>query len=138
MRVVIDTNVLVSGITYPYGHSGTIVALWRSGSLEVVLSRYILEEFKRVLPRLSRNTLSSEEIDQLADTLMFIADVVEPAEIKGKVRDSKDDPILALFNESKSEALITGDKDLLALAELFPIMTPAQFCERYGAGFHPE
>ena len=131
MRVVIDTNVLVSGITYPYGHSGIIVALWRSGSIEAVLSRYILEEFKKVLPRLSKNTLNNEEITQLADTFMFIVDIVEPADIKGRVRDSKDDPIHALFIESKSEVLITGDKDLLALHDLYPIMTPAQFCERY-------
>jgi putative PIN family toxin of toxin-antitoxin system len=132
MRVVIDTNVLVSGVAYPYGFSGKIVSMWRSGSLKVTLSPYLLNEFKRVLPRLSKNTLSAAEVGQLADTFLFIADVIEPSEMTGFVRDSKDDPILALLVESKAEALITGDKDLLALADHYPILTPAEFWEKYG------
>jgi putative PIN family toxin of toxin-antitoxin system len=132
MRIVIDTNVLVSGIAYPYGFSGKIVSMWRSGSLKVTLSSYLLDEFKRGLPRLSRNTLSATEIDRLVDTFLFIADVIEPDKVPHTVRDSKDDPVLALLVESGAEALITGDKDLLALAERYPVLTPAEFWERYG------
>jgi putative PIN family toxin of toxin-antitoxin system len=84
------------------------------------------------LPRLSRNTLSAAETDRLADTFLFVADVIEPSEMVGFVRDSKDNPILALLVESKADVLITGDKDLLVLADRYPILTPTEFWARYG------
>ena len=52
LRVVLDTNVILSGIAYPASVPGKIIAAWRHGSLEVVLSTYILQELRRVLPRL--------------------------------------------------------------------------------------
>ena len=75
LRVVLDTNVLVSGLAYPASIPGHIVSSWRNGGLEVVLSRFILDEFANVLPRLSRIKLSSAEIRDLVDSLMFLADV---------------------------------------------------------------
>ena len=78
LRVVLDTNVLVSGLAYPGSVPGRIVATWRQGGLDVVLSRYILEEFVRVLPRLPRVQMTPAEIRDLADSFIFIADVVEP------------------------------------------------------------
>uniref|UniRef100_UPI001B67E7CD PIN domain-containing protein n=2 Tax=Thauera sp. TaxID=1905334 RepID=UPI001B67E7CD len=52
LRVVLDTNVLLSGLAYPGSVPGRIVAAWRHGSVDVVLSTFILEELRRVLPRL--------------------------------------------------------------------------------------
>jgi prevent-host-death family protein len=52
-RVVLDTNVLVSGLAYPGSVPGRIVAAWRQGALDVVLSRHLLDELARVLPRLN-------------------------------------------------------------------------------------
>jgi predicted nucleic acid-binding protein len=52
LHVVLDTNVLASGLAYPGSTPGRIVSLWRQGGLDVVLSRYILDETVRVLPRL--------------------------------------------------------------------------------------
>ena len=55
VRVVLDTNVLVSGLAYPAGIPGRILGAWVRGGIDVVLSRYILDEMVRVLPRLSSN-----------------------------------------------------------------------------------
>jgi hypothetical protein len=64
LRVVLDTNVLLSGIAYPASVPGKILAAWRQRSIEVFLSTYILEELRRVLPRLSqRHGLNAAEID---------------------------------------------------------------------------
>ncbi|MGZ9006296.1 MAG: PIN domain-containing protein, partial [Burkholderiales bacterium] len=52
LRVVLDTNVLVSGIAYPVSIPGRIMSAWRRGAIKVVSSHYILEELARVLPRL--------------------------------------------------------------------------------------
>ena len=133
LRVVLDTNVLVSGLAYPGSVPGRIVGVWRQGGLDVVLSRYILDEMVRVLPRLSRIHLSSSEIRDLADSLMFLADIVEPdAEQDSSLRDPADQQVLATLRASKADYLITGDKDLLALAEKYPIVTPATFWTRHG------
>jgi uncharacterized protein len=133
LRVVLDTNVLVSGLAYPGSIPGRIVAIWRQGGLDVVLSRYILDEMVRVLPRLSRIHLSASEIRDLADSFMFLADIVEPdAEQEASLRDSADQQVLATLRASQADYLITGDKDLLALAEKYPIVTPATFWTRHG------
>jgi len=111
VRVVLDTNVLVSGLAYPESTPGRIVQLWRSGGLDVTLSRYILDEMARVLPRLPRVKLSPSEVRDLAESFMFLADIVEPnAEWNPALRDTSDQPVLATLRASKADWLITGDK----------------------------
>ncbi len=104
----------------------------------MVLSNFILDEPRRVLPRLSnRHGLSPAEIDDLVDILSLQAEVVEPAELSNdECRDVDDLPILgtliATLERGQAECLVTGDKDLLALSERYPVMSVAKFCERYG------
>ena len=134
VRVVLDTNVLVSGLAYPAGNPGRILAAWRQGGVQVVLSRYILDEMVRVLPRLKRITLSPVEIRDLADSFMFLADVVEPdGEREPALRDEADQLVLATWRAGRADYLVTGDKDLLALAGRYPVVTPAEFWERHGS-----
>jgi putative PIN family toxin of toxin-antitoxin system len=133
MRVVLDTNVLVSGLAYPGSVPGRIVTAWRHGLLEVALSRHILDELKRVLPRLPRVRMTPVQVRDLADSFAFLADIVEP---QGKhdmdLRDPDDQPVLLTLLAAKASYLVTGDKDLLALAVRYPIITPAQFWARHG------
>lgn len=68
LRVVLDTNVLASGLAYPVSTPGKIVNAWRQGLIDVVLSTCILEELARVLPRLTRLTLSDRDIRNLVDS----------------------------------------------------------------------
>ena len=138
MKLVLDTNVFVAGLAYPAGPPGRIVTAWRSGSLQVVLSPWILTEIERVLPRLPRQTaLAAGDIRDLVDSLALMADIVEPdadalarAAAAG-IRDTGDEPVLAALLASDSEMLVTGDKDLLALSERFAILSPAGFCARH-------
>mgnify|MGYP001565586207 CR=1 FL=1 len=133
LRVVLDTNVLVSGLAYPGSVPGRIVEAWRQGSLAVVLSRYILDELVRVLPRLSRVRMTPAEIRDLADSFVFLADVVEPQGVReANLRDPADQPVLLTLLAANADYLISGDKDLLALAEQYSIITPAQFWARHG------
>ncbi len=140
LRVVLDTNVLLSGIAYPASIPGKIMAAWRHGSIEVVLSNFILEELRRVLPRLqSRHGLNKSEINDLVDSLSFLAETVEP-ELglpESALRDANDQPVLATLLAARSASgasyLVTGDKDLLALAERYPVVTPARFWELHGS-----
>lgn len=133
LRVVLDTNVLVSALAYPQSIPGQILAAWRQGGVDLILSRYILDEMARVLPKLARIKLIGDEIRDLADSFMFMADVVEPTgETDGRLRDSADQQIFGTWHAAKADYLITGDKDLLALADEYPIITPAEFWRRHG------
>lgn len=133
LRVVFDTNVLVSGLAYPGSIPGQIARTWRQGGIDVVLSRYILDEIASVLPRLSRIQLSSSEIRDVVDSLMFLADVVDPdAEQEPALRHPADQQVLGTLRASRADYLITGDKDLLILANKYPIVTPATFWARHG------
>lgn len=133
LRVVLDTNVLLSGIAYPASVPGKILAAWRHGSVEVLLSAYIVEELRRVLPRLAhRHGLTLAEIDDLVDVLSIQAEVIEPLPgVEPDLRDVDDQPVLgilpAALKASGVDYLITGDKDLLAMAEYHPIVAPAKF-----------
>lgn len=135
LRVVLDTNVLVSGLAYPGSIPGRIVAAWRQGSLSVSLSRYMLEELERVLPRLNhRLNWRADDFADFIDTLALLTDLVEPVVPKaGTVRDADDLPVLGTLLASGADYLITGDKDLLALQDHYPIITPAQFWARHGS-----
>jgi putative PIN family toxin of toxin-antitoxin system len=133
LRVVLDTNALVSGLAYPGSVPGRIVIAWRQGLLEVALSRYILDELERVLPRLPRIGMTPAEIRDLIDSFMFLADIVEPAGTPDTdLRDPADQPVLLTLLAAKANHLITGDKDLLALASQYPVVTPAEFWARHG------
>ena len=134
LRVVLDSNVLVSGLAYPSSVPGRIVGAWQRGGLDVVLSKYILDEMVRVLPKLSHNKRSPAEIRDLADSFMLMAEIVEPGgELEASLRDRKDQPILGTLLAAQADHLITGDKDLLALAGRYPIVTSAAFWDRHGS-----
>ncbi len=134
LRVVLDTNVLVSGLAYPASIPGRIVATWQQGGLDVVLSRYILDEMVRVLPRLKRLQLSKPEIRDLTDSLMFMAEILEPGPASDvELRDKADIAVLGTLLAARADYLITGDRDLLVLRQKYLIVAPAEFWERHGA-----
>jgi uncharacterized protein len=113
------------------------MSAWRYGSIDVILSAYILDELRRVLPRLTnRHGLTLPEIDDLVDALSIQAEVIEPLPCADPdLRDVDDLPVLgtllAALRTSEADYLITGDKDLLAMAEHYPIVTPAIFLETH-------
>lgn len=135
LSIVLDTNVLLSGTAYPNSTPGKILSAWRSGSLNVILSHYILDELHRVLPRLHhRLGWSNQEIRDFVDSLAFLVDLVEPLETSDPhLRDAADQSILGTFLASNANYLVTGDKDLLALADKYPILTPANFWQLHGS-----
>ncbi len=133
IRVVLDANVLVSGLAYPKGTPGRIVAAWLTGSLAIVLSRYILDKMVRVLPKVPANRRTPEEIRDIAESFLGLAQIVAPdSEIEPALRDPDDQLVLGTLRASGADYLITGDKDLLALAGKYPIATPAAFWTTHG------
>ena len=138
LTVVLDTNVLLSGLAYPKSTPGRIIAAWQHGVINVVLSDYILNELSRVLPRLrNRHGLSDQEIDDLVDIIRFQVELVEPEPISDPdLRDQADQPVLGTLLAAgklhQIDYLISGDRDLLVLADRYPIVSPAGFWGKHG------
>jgi len=134
VRVVLDTNVLVSGLMLPESVPGKIVAAWRGAQFELVLSEPMLDEIGRVLsyPRIhARLGWGKDEIANFLLLLRFKSDVVDIAPEKGRgTRYPGDDPILATLLASGADCLVSGDGDLLALRDRYPVLTPADFARR--------
>ncbi len=136
LRVVLDTNVLVSGIAYPVGTPGRILAAWRRGAVTVVLSRHILDELSRTLPRMNhRLNWEPQKFKEEVELTALLAQIVEPARLPGgAARDAGDLPVLGTLLASKADYLITGDNDLLTLTKQYPtIISPAEFWRKHGA-----
>lgn len=134
MRVVLDTNVLVSGLLYPGSVPGRIVSAWREGRFDLVLSLEQLTEIGRVLAhRTIRRILKwdDETIGRFLRQLLLRAETVEPAALVGvEVRDPADAPILGSLVAAKADWLVTGDADLLTHREDFPILEPSELAAR--------
>jgi uncharacterized protein len=83
MRVVVDTNVFVSGLMLPASVPGRILAATDAGGFEIVLCEPILDEIRTALryPKVrKRIALSDEDLDWYAQALRFTADIVAPRE----------------------------------------------------------
>ncbi|HEX2825937.1 MAG TPA: putative toxin-antitoxin system toxin component, PIN family [Burkholderiales bacterium] len=96
---------------------------------------YILQELGRVLPRLNhRLQWQPQDFADFIDLLAIQTALVEPEPLDPNVsRDVADVPVLGTFIAAKADYLITGDDDLLALAERYPIVNPAEFWRRHGS-----
>ena len=134
MKVVIDTNVLLSGLMFPEGTPGRIVAAWVENRFDVALSLDQLAEIGRVLeyPKIRRKLgWDDQKIEQFIKQLYIRAEVVELGAISVElVRDPDDATILQTLVAARADILVTGDQDLLALRERYPIETPAEFVRR--------
>ena len=134
MKVVLDTNVLLSGLMFPEGAPGRIIAAWVEARFEVAFSLDQLAEIGRVLeyPKIRRKLgWDDQQIELFIKQLYLRAEVVELGSISVEVpRDPGDAPILATLAVAKADVLVTGDGDLLALRDNYPIETPAEFVRR--------
>lgn len=129
-RVVLDTNVLVSALLFRTGQVSWLRGAWQSGAIRPLASRDTTTELIRVLayPRFALTADDREEL--LGDYLPWCETAAVPQVIRvPDCRDPNDRPFLALALAARADALITGDKDLLALAGAIAvtILTPAAF-----------
>ena len=112
MRVVLDTNVLVSGVFFS-GPPSRVLKAWRDGRLTLVYSAAIFEEYDRVFMELTDDfpTINARPI---LDLLVFCGEIVQAANITvSACRDPADDKFLQCLLASKADCLFSGDRDLL-------------------------
>lgn len=134
MKVVLDTNVLLSGLMFPDGAPGRVVAAWHQARFELVISVPQLAEIGRALayPKIRRVLgWDDQRIEHFIRQLYVRAGIVDLAGTFVEVPGDPDDmPILATLVAAKADVLITGDGDLLALRDRYAIQTPAEFVRK--------
>lgn len=109
-RVVVDTNVLVSGIFW-LGPPNAIIKAWQNGAFRWIVSPEILEEYRRVLEDIAT---SHSEI-QFAPILELIGincEMVIAEPVHGICRDPYDDQFIAAALSGKADFIVMGDKAL--------------------------
>jgi len=134
MRIVLDTNVLISALAFPGSKPDQILYRIRRGESDLAVSPFILSELDRVLRE--KFGLTKTEAGTRVRAIRAIAHLVTPTE-RIDVITAKDDDnrILECALAARAEFLVTGDKEhLLPLGSYRDtrIVTPAQFLEILG------
>ena len=117
LRVVVDTNVWISGLTYPASVPGQVLELVREGRIEAVASWELAEEILEVLrrPRLKRYRITERDI---FDVLVVLAPLLPDVDVDVELRDADDVPVVSTVIAGGAEAIVTGDRGLLEDAPL--------------------
>ncbi|MCC6498714.1 MAG: putative toxin-antitoxin system toxin component, PIN family [Anaerolineales bacterium] len=130
MRVVIDTNIMVSA--YLGGVLETVIIRWRSGKFTLIVSNEIADEYHEVLNR-PKFKIEREEVDDFFALLFSRAEFVEPAEGIDVIKsDSSDNKFLEAAIAGQADYIVSGDNHLLDLREFrsIPIITARKFIEK--------
>lgn len=132
MRVVLDTNVLVSGIFFG-GPPGRILEAWRDGRVRLVVSAEILDEYQRV-GRLLAGDYPGVDLEPVLALLAVHAEAVEaPALPEPVCDDPDDDKFLACALAASADVIISGDKDLVQLSGWrgVQVLRPRRFVDEH-------
>jgi putative PIN family toxin of toxin-antitoxin system len=132
-RVVFDTNAVISALVFTGGSLAWLRLHWRQGGCVPLISRATAQELVRILAY-SKFKLSAERSLELqSDYLPYCRNIDSKARCPVACRDAKDQMFLDLAHCGQAELLVTGDHDLLALAEqtAFNIETPEAYRKRF-------
>jgi putative PIN family toxin of toxin-antitoxin system len=138
LRVVLDTNVVLSALVFGGGIPSQVRQAWQRGLIVPLACTFTVEELVRVLAYPKFRLSASEQEELLADYLPFVQTVriPEPPPRVPDCRDAMDMPFLHLAVVGKASVLVSGDRDLLSMAGVFerasgcPIQNMETFIKR--------
>ena len=135
MRVVLDTNVFVSGIFFT-GPPHQILEAWRDGKVQLLVSPAILDEYHRIGVELASH-FQNIDLKPFLDLLSIHAEIVLPPTLPPIIHDDpSDDKFLEAAVAGKASHIISGDNHLVKLSEYqgIRILKPRDFVQRYLRG----
>lgn len=132
LKVVMDTNVFVSGVFFG-GPPYQILKAWQLGEFELILSREILDEYRRV-GEILREEHPAVDLKPILNFVLEHAKVYKSAVLKEPIcEDPDDDKFFACALASGSKVIISGDKHLLKISgyQGIQVLKPRAFLEQY-------
>lgn len=136
MRVILDTNVLLSGIISPHGAPARLIEAWLDRRFVLISHALQLDEIREVSRRPKiRALVKPAEIGRIVNQIMLVAELPDALPPTERSPDPRDDFLLALCDKAEADWLVTGDKaDLLTLARhgRTHIATAAHLAEMLG------
>lgn len=117
-RVVLDTNVVLSALLFGGGPAARVRSGWQSGRFVPLASTATAQELVRVLGYPKFRLASAEQEELLADFMPWVevVRIADPPPATPACRDPFDLPFLQLAIGGRARVLVSGDRDLLALA----------------------
>src|SRR3990172_13073125 len=134
LRVVLDTNVIVSGTIQSRGNPFRIIEAWRQGRFLLVTSNALVEEVRRVLtyPRIQKYGITPQQIRRVIQTLKRYGVSTEgKLKVSAVPEDPQDNQVLAAAIEGVADYIVSGDEHLKNLKryQTISIVTPREFIE---------
>ncbi len=116
IKIVLDTNQIISGSLWPSGPAGFILEKWKEKKIVIIVSMQILDELERVLT--TKFNFGFEAADYLRKTLTFHGIFVDPTQKLDIIKeDPSDNMFLEAAIEGGADMIVTRDNDLLRLKE---------------------
>ncbi len=132
MKVVLDTNVLISGIFFS-GPPYLILSVWREGRVDLAFTHEIFEEYSRIA-RILTKTFQPVDLHAMLALIEKEAEFYEVQPLPRQVcSDPEDDIFLACALASHAECIVSGDKHLLKVSGFqgIQVLRPRAFVEAY-------
>jgi len=132
VKVILDTNVFISGVFFS-GPPSKILVAWKNKTISLVISPSIYEEYRRVAGELSKQ-FAPVDISSILELIAINADMVPDITLPTPVcTDPDDDKFLACAVAAKAMIICSGDKALLKTSGYrnIQILTPADFCKNH-------
>ena len=132
MKIVLDTNVFISGIFFS-GPPSKILQAWRDLKIQIILSEEIIEEYQRVAEELS-SKFSAVDIDRIIELLTIYGEVFETKSISVSVcEDPDDNKFIECAIASNSKLIVSGDKHLLNITgyQGILVLKPRDFIDNH-------
>jgi putative PIN family toxin of toxin-antitoxin system len=130
MIIVLDTNVLISGILKPYSNAATILRLVTDGAVQLAYDLRILSEYRDVLKRPKFN-FAQENVEEFLEQIEREGLLVSVKPLGFHLPDADDEPFLEVALSGRVNAIITGNKRHFPRREYegVKILSPAEFLE---------
>ena len=132
MKVILDTNVFVSGVFFT-GPPYRILQAWRDSKVRFIISKDILEEYDRVGKILAKQ-FPSIELQPFIDLVTVTAEMVPSIRLTEPIcEDPDDDMFIACALAAKCKCIISGDKHLLKMSGFrkIKVLSPRAFVDKY-------
>lgn len=131
-RVVLDPNVLISGLIAPGGTTARILVALREGAFELIASPTLIDEVDTVLKRDKfRRYVSASEAATFIASIRGSCTLMDdpPPSDRALSEDPRDEYLIALARAARADAIVSGDPHLIRLRGRIPVQTPREFVD---------